>query len=153
MSRRELGSQIPPSIEIRNPALDTRVKIDVPNLDMLESNQRYSMFRRDNIVGLCMKALRSVEDWDIIIERQLMEGKKLELAWRIDTNLDWVWLETDVYGKRRDWVVLCGLALKQVRLPDQIFYLITSLIIFLPNSSLVRPGCSPGSSFRRALSC
>jgi len=73
------------------------------------------MFNRENVIGLCMKSLQSVGDWKDLIERQMVEGKMLELAWRVDTNLDWIWLEHDVYGKPRPWAVLCGLALKQVR--------------------------------------
>jgi len=41
----------------------------------------------------------------------------LELAWRIDTALDWVWQTEDVEGKAREWAVLCGLALKQGHKP------------------------------------
>lgn len=112
--RRQLGGQIPQTIEIRNPALDTRVKIDVPNFESIDKEKAFHMFSRENIIALCMDSLRSVGDWNIIIERQLREGKTLELTWRVDTTLDWIWVDDDADGRPRDWAVLCGLALKQV---------------------------------------
>lgn len=99
-------------IEVHNPSLDTKVKIDVPHISTVDSDR---MFTRANIIRLCMESLHDVPDWQEIVERQMHGGKVLELAWRIDTNLDWIWLETDVYGLHRAWAVLCGLALKQVR--------------------------------------
>lgn len=38
----------------------------------------------------------------------------MELAWRLDTNLDWVWWHDDIQGHPRPWAVLAGLALNQV---------------------------------------
>ena len=46
---------------------------------------------------------------------QLERGVRLGLAWRMNTNLDWIWLDEDVRGNPRYWAVLYGLALKQVR--------------------------------------
>jgi hypothetical protein len=74
------------------------------------------MFTKDNIVALCVKVLRNMREWPYVVERELGEGKTLELAWRWKTNLDWIWMDTngDNAKTRRDWNVLCGLALKQV---------------------------------------
>jgi hypothetical protein len=38
----------------------------------------------------------------------------MELAWRFDTNLEWVWWLDDIHGNPRTWAVLAGLALNQV---------------------------------------
>ncbi len=101
-------------IEVRNPTLDAKVKIDVPTITTVEGYSR--MFTRTNVIALCLQSFRKVPDWKEVIEREIGSGKVLELAWRMDTNLDWVWLEDDVYGQQRGWVVLCGLAFKQVNL-------------------------------------
>ncbi|KAJ7175763.1 Pleckstrin homology domain-containing protein [Mycena filopes] len=104
---RRLGGLLPPSLEIRNPSLGTRVRIEMPGIEAPE------MFTRENIIGLCMQSLRRVKDWKELIELQLSGGKELELAWRLGTQLDWVWLDTDVLGQPRDCAVLCGLAMQQ----------------------------------------
>ncbi|KAF9007668.1 hypothetical protein BDZ89DRAFT_965606 [Hymenopellis radicata] len=110
---RHIGGQLPKIIQVRNPTLDTIVKIDVPNITTVENDK---MFTRSNIIRLCIESLHNVSDWKEIVERQINGGKVLELAWRIDTNLDWIWLETDMYGFERPWTVLCGLALGQAHL-------------------------------------
>ncbi|KAK0449249.1 hypothetical protein EV421DRAFT_1402130 [Armillaria borealis] len=111
---RHIGGQVPPMIEVRNPTLDAKVKIDVPTITTVEGYSR--MFTRTNVIALCLQSFRKVPDWKEVIEREIGSGKVLELAWRMDTNLDWVWLEDDVYGQQRGWVVLCGLAFKQAHL-------------------------------------
>jgi len=91
--------------------LNTRVRIDIPSEDTDRASQVLS---RENAIVLCINALRSVPGWTDLIEREVKEGKSLELAWRMDTNLDWIWLSDDVDGEERKWAVMCGLALKQV---------------------------------------
>jgi hypothetical protein len=71
-------------------------------------------FGRRNIIGLCVDSLKSVPDWDYVIQPRIAEGNKLELAWRVDAKLDWVWQDMCVDGTQRHWAVLCGLTLKQV---------------------------------------
>ncbi|KAJ7696070.1 Pleckstrin homology domain-containing protein [Mycena rosella] len=107
--RAPLGGKLPPTLEIRNPSLGTRVSIEMPGTESPE------MFTRSNMVALCMHSLRRVKDWKELIELQLLEGQELELAWRLGTQLDWVWLDTDVLGEPRDCAVLCGLAMQQAR--------------------------------------
>ncbi|KAG7443112.1 uncharacterized protein BT62DRAFT_935448 [Guyanagaster necrorhizus] len=109
-----IGGQVPSVIEVRNPGLDAKVKIDVPKMATVEGYSK--MFTRANVIALCLQSLRKVPDWREVIEREISLGKVLELAWRMDTNLDWIWLEDDVYGQRRGWAVLCGLAYKQAHL-------------------------------------
>lgn len=67
-------------------------------------------------MNLCKQVLHSAEDYDAVIGKALTEGSSLRLAWRVDARLDWVWQTADVTGKHRDWAVLYGLSLKQVRL-------------------------------------
>lgn len=110
-ARWHLGGQLPPLIEVWNPSLNTKLKIQIP---AIRTSAVYRMFTRENIVALCSQSLRSVPEFKAVVERQLSEGKVLELAWRIDTNLDWIWLEDDITGDERQWAVLFGLALKQV---------------------------------------
>lgn len=104
---RRLGGQLPPTLEIQNPSLGTRVRMEIPGVETPE------MFTRGNIIALCMHSLRQVKDWKELIELQLSQGKELELAWRLGTQLDWIWLDTDVLGNPRDCAVLCGLAMQQ----------------------------------------
>ncbi|KAK0201660.1 hypothetical protein DFS33DRAFT_1349082 [Desarmillaria ectypa] len=111
---RHVGGQVPSMIEVRNPTLDAKVKIDVPTITTVEGYSK--TFTRSNVIALCLQSLRKVPDWKEVIEREISLGKVLELAWRMDTNLDWVWLEDDVYGQQREWVILCGLAFKQAHL-------------------------------------
>lgn len=108
-----MGGELPRTLEIRNPRMNTKVKIDIP---LAGNDKTYRIFSRENVISLCMDSLGSVSDWKNVVEREIRQGKSLELAWRSDTNLDWIWLEDDIYGKPRASAVLCGLALKQVRL-------------------------------------
>ncbi|KAJ7644051.1 Pleckstrin homology domain-containing protein [Roridomyces roridus] len=104
----QLGGRIPPSLEVRNPSLGTRVSID------LSGDKGYAqMCTRENIIALCMRSLRRVKDWQELVEAQLAEGKKLELAWRMGgTQMDWVWLDEDVNGAARRAAVLGGIAME-----------------------------------------
>jgi hypothetical protein len=94
--------------------MDSRVKIDIPSSVSLATDEGMGMFSRQNIIALCRKSLKNFRDWESIVERELEKGKHLELAWRMEMKLDWIWLDDDVDGKSREWAVLCGLALKQV---------------------------------------
>lgn len=106
-----MGGQLPTTLEIRNPRMNTKVKIDIP---FIGDESTYRIFSRENVISLCMESLGSSSDWKNLVEREIKQGKSLELAWRSDTNLDWIWLEEDVDGDPRASAVLCGLALKQV---------------------------------------
>ncbi|KAI8978669.1 Pleckstrin homology domain-containing protein [Trametes punicea] len=110
---RHLGGQLPPYIDIRSPALDTRIKIDVPGFDTADLNTAFAVFTRENILSLCEKSLGTTPDFRALMEREHAEGTTFELAWRLGTNLDWVWRTSDVQSKQRKWAVLCGIALTQ----------------------------------------
>ncbi|KAK7690007.1 hypothetical protein QCA50_006649 [Cerrena zonata] len=110
---RHLGGQLPPFLEIKAPFLDTRFKIDVPFYNSGNITKVYSTFTRANIISLCEAGLRDVPAYKALIEENMDKGIEFELAWRIDTFLDWIWVDEDVEGKMREWDVLVGLALKQ----------------------------------------
>ncbi|KAF8964211.1 Pleckstrin homology domain-containing protein [Flammula alnicola] len=117
---RSQGGQIPTSVDIYNPGLSMKVKIDIPiNMDV-DNDALYRTFKRENVIELCIDSLRDMPDWKYAVQEQLNQGKSLELAWRANANLDWVWLEDDVTGKPRGWHVLCGLPFKQLALKPPI---------------------------------
>lgn len=126
-----MGGKIPRSIDIHSPRLSTKVTIDVPEGEELQNGSLYRVFKRENILNLCMNALRKVPDWDYLMESQLAKGKSLQLAWRVDANLDWIWLETDVSEKPRDWAVLCGLPFKHVGRNQSLLAVLTILFVLL----------------------
>lgn len=92
--------------------MNAKIKFQVPQMDMVDT---YKNFSRHNILQACVSHLREQADYKDVIERQLEDGKVLELAWRVDANFDWVWLDDTVFGDSRKWSVLGGLALEQVR--------------------------------------
>ncbi|KDR82730.1 hypothetical protein GALMADRAFT_844524 [Galerina marginata CBS 339.88] len=114
---RQMGGQIPRTIDVYNPRLSTKVTIEVSEEDQLNSAALYQLFKRENILNLCMETLRKVPHYKYLVVGEIEKGKSLQLAWRLDATLDWMWLETDVSGKHRDWSVLCGLAFKQASRP------------------------------------
>jgi hypothetical protein len=134
-----MEGKLPPFIEVRSPVIETRLKIDIPE------SADGGFFSHDNLVALCTRSLSTVRDWEVIIKERLAEGAHMELAWRLDTNLDWVWWHDDIRGHPRSWAVLAGLALNQV--------LSISFQSFFSLSTLSAPGresCTPRSTLSRA---
>ena len=111
-----MGGKIPRTIDIHSPRLNTKVTIDVPENEEMQNGTFHRVFKRENILNLCMGALRKVPDWNYLMENELEKGKSLQLDWRVDANLDWIWLETDISDKSRDWAVLSGLPFKKLRI-------------------------------------
>ncbi|KAF9565683.1 hypothetical protein CPC08DRAFT_629344 [Agrocybe pediades] len=114
---KQMGGEMPRTVDIHNPRLNTKVTIDVPENAELDSTALYDLFKRENVIKMCMELLPAVPDWQHLVETEIKKGKSLQLAWRLKANLDWVWLETDVEDKERDWAVLCGLAFRQSSRP------------------------------------
>ncbi|KAG2151386.1 hypothetical protein DEU56DRAFT_777628 [Suillus clintonianus] len=118
---RHLGGKIPASIELRCPAIGTRVDLDIPVVDADNIDKAYHMFSRRNIIDIVRKSLGSScgshevasRDWKHVVEREIAAGTTLELAWNLGAKLDWVWKEEDVMCQPRPWAVLCGLAMQQ----------------------------------------
>ena len=96
------------SLKFRSPIIDVWMKIDTPE------SADYTFLCHDNLVALCMRTLSTVQDWGVIIRKRLASGARMELAWRFDTTLDWVWWLNDTNGNSHTWAVLAGLALNQV---------------------------------------
>lgn len=109
-----MGGTLPPFIEVRSPAMETRLKIDIPRYESADIKAAYAVFTPSNIIALCQESLRAIPEYQSLVEKHIKTGKPLDLAWRTDTVLDWVWQLEDAQGKYRDWAVLCGLALRQV---------------------------------------
>ncbi|KAF5338894.1 hypothetical protein D9611_008762 [Ephemerocybe angulata] len=124
---RYLGGQLPPTIEIHNPKMNSTVTIDIPYRLQIDNQELYAMFTRENLVELCMESLSKVPDWFSLVEHEITEqGKRLELCWRRDAHLDWLWMDEDVYGKSRPWATLAGLAVKQSSRPASLEIRLTS---------------------------
>lgn len=112
---RYLGGTLPPSIEVHNPRLNSTVTIDIPYRLQVDTDELYAMFTRDNIIQLCVQSLSTVPDWFALVEQEITQhGKRLDLCWRRDAHLDWLWLDEDVYGNERPWATLAGLAVQKV---------------------------------------
>jgi hypothetical protein len=116
---RKLGGEIPDAVEIRCPILNVRVTFPIPSMDMVTGVEGYKTFTRDKVIEDCREQMGGVPEWDLIIESALQTGveqncARLELCWRTESKLDWVWLEDDVDGMNRPWAVLFGIASKNV---------------------------------------
>ncbi|KAG9103832.1 hypothetical protein FRC06_007644 [Ceratobasidium sp. 370] len=117
---RHLGGELPETVDIHCPALGTRVRVDIPNLDRWAPSDSWKHVTRSYLIDACGRSLRGLPDWDAMMESPALRGAKLQLAWRKESKLDWVWLESDEQGREIDWQVLFGLALRQPRLPSQL---------------------------------
>jgi hypothetical protein len=92
---------------LRSLVIDTRLKVDIPR----GADNGVSA---TTILALCTRTLSTAHDWDVIIKKRLAGGAHMEPAWRLDTNLDWVWWVDDIHNNPRSWAVLAGLALNRV---------------------------------------
>ena len=111
--RLQLGGELPDNVDIHAPLVGSRVRLDLPN----EDDDPIESLTPDYVIGACRSTLGSVAGWGQLMDAALRQGMKLGLAWRRELKLDWVWLPTDVDGRRRTWAVLCGLALRQPSVP------------------------------------
>lgn len=114
VSRIELGGKLPSSLLVHNPMLENSVEIPLPAIFKNSDSKAYNMFTKTAVIDVCLQAFKAFPQWDDLCQLSLVDGKRFELCWRYHTNVDWVWLEHDVNGLRRDWAVLFGLALKIV---------------------------------------
>lgn len=109
----QFNGKLPRSMDVKCPGLNATVTIDAPETCGNEVEKMYEIFNRENLIRLCVEGLSALSDWSSLIQREIANGKRLELAWRWDANLDWIWLETDVNQEKRKWAVLCGLVAKE----------------------------------------
>ena len=128
------SAALPPFLDVHVPDLNNaRIRITVPvvgespGFDSTEAVLR--AVTRDKVIRECVEVLSDLDGWKrLMLEMGVAEGEegdwdavrtKIALAWRKRDRLDWVWTDTDVNGRRRDWNVLVGSGpLKQVRVPD-----------------------------------
>lgn len=100
---------LPDTIEVSCPLVHSRVSIPIP-----ETGEDWKVLTRDFIIDQCSQAMESSFAWQTVVQLPILSGRRLELCWRSDTKLDWVWLKDDVDGEKRDWEVLFGMALNYV---------------------------------------
>ncbi|XP_006462707.1 hypothetical protein AGABI2DRAFT_207264 [Agaricus bisporus var. bisporus H97] len=112
LERRYMGGEIPRSVDIQNPHLGSQVAFELPNLNLMDQKTAIRMFSRRNIIALCIKSMKPIPGWSNFIEHERKKGRKLQLAWRFETHVDWVWNDETCEDKQREWTVLSGLALK-----------------------------------------
>ncbi|KZT73767.1 hypothetical protein DAEQUDRAFT_761746 [Daedalea quercina L-15889] len=110
---RHLGNALPDFLEVQSPALETRIKIDMPGSEGKDVAGAYAVFSPQNILQLCQEHLMKTTEYQGLLGARLAAGAELALAWRSGTNLDWVWQLEDVRGHPRKWAVLAGLTLNQ----------------------------------------
>jgi hypothetical protein len=113
-ARRRLGNEIPRTFEVHCPAIETRLRLQVPEFDAA-GGEGYKVFTHDHVVEVCREALKDSPSWDYLIEEPIRQGAHLELCWRRGSMLDWIRWETNVDGDNRAWSVLYGLCLGKVR--------------------------------------
>lgn len=111
MYRREVGGETPEFLEVNIPHLGSRFRLDVPNADFLEVQQGYQTISRRYILEQCQESL-GAEDWERACDDD--DDVKLELCWRKNGNLEWIWLDTDGDGDPRDWSVIWPVGFRQV---------------------------------------
>jgi hypothetical protein len=144
--RLHLGGELPSSVILQCPRLNTGLRIDIPSGDLTTHQQAYAVFKPVNTLSLCKQVLHEVGDYDAVIGKALEDGASLQLAWRMDARLDWIWQPEDVLGKYREWVVLYGLAIRQVRIGALLVDIVTflfSLIGGQASPSRVTSGGTP----------
>lgn len=107
-----MGGELPRTLDIWNPRLGTKVAIDLPALDLMDPSAASKMFSRRNIIALCARSLKPVPGWSNFVDYEKMRGRTLQLAWRAETHVDWVWIDEYTEGEQREWPVLCGVAFK-----------------------------------------
>jgi hypothetical protein len=109
-----MGGTIPRSVDIQNPHLGSKVAFELPSLDLMDHKTAIRMFSRSNIIALCIKSMKPIPGWSNFIDHERKKGRTLQLAWRSETHVDWVWEDQTSEVGQREWTVLFGLALKGV---------------------------------------
>ena len=109
MLRMELGGSLPNHIEVGCPLVHACVSMPIP-----EIRAGWKFVTRDYVIDQCSRAMEGSFAWQTVIQLPILNGRRLELCWRSNSKLDWVWLKDDVNGKRRDWEVLFGMAMNYV---------------------------------------
>lgn len=123
---RELGGTIPSVLDISVPGLGVKIRLPVPQ-DLPPSpndlarrgyqaveeglGEGYRLLKPDAVVKACVEQLSEVADWKQLIADNARDGVEIRLAWRRGEVLDWI----PAGDECKDYAVVCGLALQQVR--------------------------------------
>ncbi|GAA5883845.1 hypothetical protein JCM16303_007411 [Sporobolomyces ruberrimus] len=122
---RELGGQIPRTLEISIPALGAKIRVPVP-VDLPEpedaeigarvteedrAGEGYRLLKARAVVDACVGQLGKVAEWKEIGEQAQALGATFRLAWRRDGVLDWV--EEGDDAVETDYAVIGGIANRQ----------------------------------------
>jgi hypothetical protein len=109
--RRALGGSVPSIVEVRCPALDVSLRLDLPAHESWALI--YQAFSRQRVLGLCTESLRRIPEWKYLMDSMTHEGEGgMELAWRSQNIIDWINVDDGVDGQPRGWSALWGLALR-----------------------------------------
>ncbi|GAA5872147.1 hypothetical protein JCM1840_006333 [Sporobolomyces johnsonii] len=122
---RELGGQVPRTLEISVPDLGAKIRIPVPRdlpepqdggvgalvSDEDREGEGYRLLTAGSVVDACVEQLAKVGEWRDLVEEAQRHGATFRLAWRRDGVLDWV--DEGVGGLERDWGVVGGVAFRQ----------------------------------------
>ena len=123
---RELGGQIPRTLEISVPALGAKIRVPIPT-DLPEpedaeigarvteedrAGEGYRLLKPRAVVEACIEQLGKVGEWRELGEQAKALGAKFRLAWRRDGVLDWVEEGDDAI--ETDYAVVGGIASRQV---------------------------------------
>lgn len=118
LHRQVLGGSIPASLDIYIPALsNTRVRIDIPKVE-LNGLEGWKSFTARRVLQLVYDSLAGHAEFDVMFGSEIQKSD-MALAWRYDTNLDWVWgsnLEGREWmnGEKEDaWSVIWGFAMRR----------------------------------------
>ncbi|GAA5892676.1 Spo71p [Sporobolomyces salmoneus] len=122
---RELGGQIPRTLEISCPALGAKIRVPVP-VDLPEpedaeigarvteedrAGEGYRLLKARAVVDACIEQLGKVGEWKELGEQAKALGATFRLAWRRDGVLDWV--EEGDDAVETDYAVIGGIASRQ----------------------------------------
>ncbi|GAA5963604.1 hypothetical protein JCM21900_000304 [Sporobolomyces salmonicolor] len=122
---RELGGQVPRTLEISVPDLGAKIRIPVPrDLPQPQDNgvaalvsvedregEGYRLLRAGSVIDACVEQLAKVGEWRGLVEEAQRHGTTFRLAWRRGGVLDWV--DEGLGGLERDWGVVGGVAFRQ----------------------------------------
>ncbi|GAA6058879.1 hypothetical protein JCM10212_002823 [Sporobolomyces blumeae] len=153
---RELGGQVPRSLEISVPTLGAKIRMAIP-LDLPEpedeeigarvteddrAGEGYRLLKPRAVVEACVEQLGKVGEWKDLVEEAKRVGATFRLAWRRDGVLDWV--EEGDDAAETDYAVIGGIATRQESI-DPILEL--RVAVHYP-TSVTQPRSTPTASVK-----
>lgn len=108
--RTALGGKLPATLQVHCPMFRGSVTFEIP-----PTEDGYKNFSREQVLANFERSLAVLPDWNDLRQRPEMQDRKLMLCWRTETKIDWLWLDGDVDGNKREWEVVYGLMMASVR--------------------------------------